>query len=49
VFLLVNSSVIIIVRGPRAVVWGSVYLDAHSEEDRELKYVAYVTRGAFRY
>jgi len=39
VFLIVNSSLILIVRGPRAVVWGSVYLDAHSEEDRELRYV----------
>lgn len=39
VFLVVNSSLILIVRGPRAVVWGSVYLDAHSEEDRELRYV----------
>jgi len=39
VFLIVNSSLILIVRGPRAVIWGSVYLDAHSEEDRELRYV----------
>lgn len=36
-FLVVNSSVIIIVRGPRAAIWGSVYLDKHGEEDRDLK------------
>jgi E3 ubiquitin-protein ligase UBR3 len=37
VFLLINSSVILIIRGLRAAIWGSVYLDAHSEEDRDLK------------
>ncbi|XP_064614037.1 LOW QUALITY PROTEIN: E3 ubiquitin-protein ligase ubr3-like [Liolophura sinensis] len=37
IFLLVNSSVIVVVRGPRATLWGSVYLDEHGEEDRDLK------------
>ncbi|XP_013419454.1 E3 ubiquitin-protein ligase UBR3-like [Lingula anatina] len=36
-FLSVNSSVIVVVRGPRATLWGSVYLDEYGEEDRELK------------
>ncbi|XP_035829845.1 E3 ubiquitin-protein ligase UBR3 isoform X2 [Aplysia californica] len=36
-FLLVNSSIVIVVRGPRATPWGSVYLDEHGEEDRDLK------------
>ncbi|XP_048246065.1 E3 ubiquitin-protein ligase UBR3-like [Haliotis rufescens] len=37
IFLLVNSSVIIVIRGPRATLWGSVFLDEHGEEDRDLK------------
>ena len=37
IFLLVLSSFIVLVRGPRASVWGSVYLDDHGEEDRDLK------------
>ncbi|KAK6165726.1 hypothetical protein SNE40_022591 [Patella caerulea] len=36
-FLLVNSSIIVVIRGARATLWGSVYLDEHGEEDRELK------------
>ena len=38
IFLIVNSSMIVIVRGTRAAYWGSVYLDEHGEEDKELKY-----------
>lgn len=38
-YLSVNSSTIVVVRGRRACLWGSVYLDAFGEEDRELKYV----------
>jgi hypothetical protein len=38
-FLLVNSSTVVVIRGPRATLWGSIYLDDHGEEDRELKYV----------
>ena len=34
-----NSSIIAVIRGPRATLWGSVYLDEHGEEDRDLKYV----------
>ena len=41
IYLLVLSSYIVIVRGPRAAVWGSVYLDEHGEEDRDLKWVEY--------
>jgi len=36
-FLSVNSSTIVVVRGKRACLWGSVYLDSFGEEDRELK------------
>ncbi|CAG5130488.1 unnamed protein product [Candidula unifasciata] len=36
-FLLINSSLIVVIRGPRATLWGSVYLDEHGEEDRDLK------------
>nr|XP_018904322.1 PREDICTED: E3 ubiquitin-protein ligase UBR3 isoform X2 [Bemisia tabaci] len=36
-FLVVPSSYIIVVRGKRACLWGSVYLDSFGEEDRELK------------
>ncbi|KAK3103122.1 hypothetical protein FSP39_016629 [Pinctada imbricata] len=36
-YLLVNSSIVVVVRGPRATLWGSVYLDEHGEEDRDLK------------
>ncbi|XP_069111047.1 E3 ubiquitin-protein ligase ubr3-like [Argopecten irradians] len=36
-FLLVNSSVVVVIRGPRATLWGCVYLDEHGEEDRDLK------------
>lgn len=37
-FLIVNSSMIVVISGRRATLWGSVYLDEHGEEDRELKY-----------
>jgi len=37
IFLSVNSSTIIVVRGKRACVWGSVFLDFFGEEDKELK------------
>ncbi|CAB3411128.1 unnamed protein product [Caenorhabditis bovis] len=36
-FLSLNSSVCIVSVGRRAGIWGSVYLDAHGEEDRNLK------------
>lgn len=39
IFLLINASVIIIIRGHRFCLWGSVYLDAHGEEDRDLRYI----------
>lgn len=41
IFLLINASVIIIIRGHRFCLWGSVYLDAHGEEDRDLRYVSF--------
>lgn len=37
VFLLVNSSTVVVIRGLRAALWGSVYLDKHGEEDAELR------------
>jgi len=37
VYLAVNSSAVIVIRGKKACVWGSVYLDSHGEEDRDLK------------
>ncbi|KAK2143057.1 hypothetical protein LSH36_882g00050 [Paralvinella palmiformis] len=36
-FLIVNSSLIVVIRGARAAVWGSVYLDEHGEEDKDLR------------
>ncbi len=42
IFLAINSSTIIVIRGKRACLWGSVYLDAFGEEDRELKYFSLV-------
>jgi E3 ubiquitin-protein ligase UBR3 len=40
IFLSVNSSTIVVIRGKRACFWGSIYLDVFGEEDRELKYVS---------
>ena len=39
IFLIVLSSVIIIIRAERVCIWGSVYLDSFGEEDRDLKWV----------
>lgn len=36
---MVTSTYIIIVRGRRACLWGSLYLDDYDEEDRDLKLV----------
>uniref|UniRef100_A0A0K0CY49 E3 ubiquitin-protein ligase n=1 Tax=Angiostrongylus cantonensis TaxID=6313 RepID=A0A0K0CY49_ANGCA len=36
-FLALNSSLIVIVRLGLAAIWGSVYLDTHGEEDRNLR------------
>lgn len=36
-FLIVNSSIIVVIQGPRATAWGSIYLDEHGEEDHYLK------------
>lgn len=36
-YLVVTSSYVIVIRGKRACLWGSVYLDTFGEEDRELK------------
>ncbi|EGT54558.1 hypothetical protein CAEBREN_17192 [Caenorhabditis brenneri] len=36
-FVSLTSSMIIVARGGRAAIWGTVYLDAHKEEDRNLK------------
>ncbi|XP_064072729.1 E3 ubiquitin-protein ligase Ubr3 [Vanessa tameamea] len=37
VFLVVTSTYIIVIRGRRACLWGSLYLDDYDEEDRDLK------------
>lgn len=37
VMLAVYSTSIIVIRGKRACLWGSVYLDSFGEEDRDLK------------
>lgn len=37
IYLLVLSTQTVVIRGPRAAVWGSLYLDEHGEEDRDLK------------
>lgn len=37
IFLIVLSSVIIIIRAERVCIWGSVYLDSFGEEDRDLR------------
>lgn len=37
IFLGVTSTYIIIIRGQRACLWGSPYLDAYAEEDRDIK------------
>ncbi|MCP9263667.1 hypothetical protein DINM_007053 [Dirofilaria immitis] len=36
-FLSLNTSLIVIVCNRRAALWGSVYLDVHGEEDRNLR------------
>eukprot|EP00795_Rhopilema_esculentum_P014544 gene14544-5611_t len=36
VFLIVSSSSVLIIRGERACIWGSVYLDSFGEEDKDL-------------
>ena len=42
IFLIVLSSVIIIIRAERVCIWGSVYLDSFGEEDRDLRLVGLV-------
>lgn len=37
IFLVVTSTYIIVIRGRRACLWGSLYLDDFFEEDRDLK------------
>ena len=37
IFLCINSSTILVIRGKRACIWGSFYLDVFGEEDRDLK------------
>ncbi|XP_066151735.1 E3 ubiquitin-protein ligase Ubr3 [Euwallacea fornicatus] len=37
VFLVITSTYIIVIRGHRACLWGSLYLDDFEEEDRDLK------------
>ncbi|XP_065208799.1 E3 ubiquitin-protein ligase Ubr3-like [Planococcus citri] len=37
IFLMISSTGVVIIRGKRAYVWGSIYLDGFGEEDIELK------------
>lgn len=37
IFLVVPSTLIIVIRGRRACLWGSLYLDDYHEEDRDLR------------
>ncbi|XP_064095704.1 E3 ubiquitin-protein ligase ubr3-like isoform X3 [Macrobrachium nipponense] len=37
IFLVINSSTVIVIRGPRVCLWGCVHLDSFGEEDRDLK------------
>lgn len=37
IYLVVTSTYIIVIRGRRACLWGSLYLDDFEEEDRDLK------------
>jgi len=37
VYLVIMSSTVVIIRGERVYLWGSVYLDQHGEEDIDLK------------
>uniref|UniRef100_A0A8R1ECX0 E3 ubiquitin-protein ligase n=1 Tax=Caenorhabditis japonica TaxID=281687 RepID=A0A8R1ECX0_CAEJA len=36
-FISITSSMILVMRGKQATIWGTVYLDAHKEEDRNLR------------
>ncbi|XP_019758460.2 E3 ubiquitin-protein ligase Ubr3 isoform X2 [Dendroctonus ponderosae] len=36
-FLVVTSTYVIVIRGPRACLWGTLYLDVFEEEDKDLK------------
>ncbi|CAI2335035.1 unnamed protein product [Caenorhabditis sp. 36 PRJEB53466] len=36
-FISITSSMVIVMRGKQAAIWGTVYLDSHKEEDRNLR------------
>lgn len=44
VFLAVNSSLVIVISGARAGIWGSVYLDSFGEEDRDLRFAKTIVK-----
>lgn len=50
VFLVVTSTYIIVIRGRRACLWGSLYLDDFEEEDRDLKRgkPLYLSKGRYQ-
>ncbi|XP_078489238.1 E3 ubiquitin-protein ligase ubr3 [Ciona intestinalis] len=37
ILLLINSSIVVVIRGSRACIWGTLYLDVHGEEDKGWK------------
>eukprot|EP01103_Thecamoeba_quadrilineata_P002775 TRINITY_DN1266_c0_g1_i2.p1 TRINITY_DN1266_c0_g1~~TRINITY_DN1266_c0_g1_i2.p1 ORF type:complete len:603 (-),score=89.84 TRINITY_DN1266_c0_g1_i2:142-1950(-) len=48
-FLITNSTVVLLLRGPRYCFWGSPYLDEHGEEDIELRRGKPLYLSQFRY
>uniref|UniRef100_A0A914VS21 E3 ubiquitin-protein ligase n=1 Tax=Plectus sambesii TaxID=2011161 RepID=A0A914VS21_9BILA len=49
IFMSVHSTLVLIVEDGRGAVWGSVYLDSHGEEDRNLKRGKPLTLSEKRY
>lgn len=37
IFLIVSSTYVVVIRGVRACLWGSLYLDEFYEEDKDLR------------
>ena len=49
VFLILMSSSVFVIRGEKASVWGSVYLDEFGEEDIDLRSVLFITSIRYVY
>ena len=48
IFLILMSSSVFVIRGEKASVWGSVYLDEFGEEDIDLRSDFYLIQFIFR-